>query len=173
MWLFIFGDLCVFSIMFVAFLVMRGRHHAMFVEAEHHLDIAYGAVMTLLLLASSLFVVRGVQAQRLSNRTTAPFVMAIACGIAFVALKAVEWGSHLRAGQTLVTNHFWNFYYVLTGVHLVHILVGLVFLTYMSLVVRDPAKVPRHLPYIEGAACFWHMVDLLWIMIFPLLYLLR
>lgn len=82
-------------------------------------------------------------------------------------------GREVRRGITPNTHEFFMHFFVLTGLHWLHVLAGLVALVLMTAACRRPDRLPGRLPLIEGAACFWHMVDLLWIVLFPLLYLVR
>lgn len=88
-------------------------------------------------------------------------------------MKLLEWGDKLSAGITPATNDFFMFFFTLTGLHFLHLLIGMVVLGFLVRASRRPLPTPRQLAYVEGGACFWHMVDLLWIVLFPLLYLVR
>ncbi|HZZ48050.1 MAG TPA: cytochrome c oxidase subunit 3 [Pseudonocardia sp.] len=106
---------------------------------------------------------------------------------AFCVLKAFEWQRELAAGNTPSTNTFFMYYYVLTGLHLFHVVIGMTVLGYAIHTARTfgtddnfPVELRptlalenQNLVYIEGGACFWHMVDLIWIVLFPLLYLIK
>jgi nitric oxide reductase NorE protein len=94
-------------------------------------------------------------------------------GCLFVAIKAVEYYEKFSAGITPATNDFFMYYFVLTGLHLAHVVVGLVVLAALSFLARKPQPTRTHIAFFEGGGCFWHMVDLLWIIIFPLLFLVR
>jgi nitric oxide reductase NorE protein len=91
--------------------------------------------------------------------------------MAFLLVKAHEWYSLVSAGRTVQSNNFSMFYYAFTGVHLFHVLMGLIVLGVMLAELRRPAR--RRTWLIEAGAIYWHMVDLLWIILFALLYLMR
>ena len=95
------------------------------------------------------------------------------CGIAFGISKAIEYGGKLAAGITPMSNDFYMFYFSLTGIHLLHVIGGCVMLTVFWLKARKGEFDSRNLKVLESGATYWHMVDLLWIFLFPLLYLLR
>jgi nitric oxide reductase NorE protein len=97
--------------------------------------------------------------------------VALACGVAFVALKTGEYIQEIAAGHTPTSNLFFTFYYVLTGIHLLHVMLGtgLLLVWVISLKRHRPFAPNRRL--VEGIAVYWHMVDLLWVLIFPLVYL--
>ena len=172
-WVVIFGDLLAFTLFFTLYLSQRSHDLKIFATGESALDAGVGTLMTLVLLTSSLTVVRGTHALRENRASARYFIAALACGSAFVGLKAVEWASHVRAGETLTANGFWTWYFFLTGIHLVHVILGIVLLSYLLwLSHRMPLNSPR-LRYAECSSLFWHMVDLLWVVIFPLLYFTR
>jgi nitric oxide reductase NorE protein len=98
---------------------------------------------------------------------------AIACGLAFVVTKVVEYVEKFDQGLTPTSNTFFNLYFMLTGIHLVHVLVGTGVLTYMLMHIRRTRVEHQNHMFLEAGATFWHMVDLIWIVLFPLLYLLH
>jgi nitric oxide reductase NorE protein len=101
------------------------------------------------------------------------FAAAFACGLGFVLNKYLEYSDKLSRGIKPATNDFWMYFYVLTGLHLFHLLLGLGVLAFCLAQSRKPALDPTRFAFVEGGACFWHMVDLLWIVLFPLLYLVK
>jgi nitric oxide reductase NorE protein len=176
LWVVIFGDMALFGFLFLTYLGYRAEDAASFGRAQQALDTGIGAVYTLLLLTSSLLVVLGLQALRAgaAARARVWVLGAMACGLAFVVLKVLEYHAKVADGVTPQTSTFFLFYFFLTGLHLVHVVVGLGALAYLGVLAgRGGALADRPLTYAEGCACFWHMVDLLWIVLFPLLYLVR
>lgn len=174
-WVLIFGDMLLFGVFFATYLYYRGREPELFSTSQLTLNLDYGAFNTLLLLTSSLFVVVGIRALRNAVRGVAPamFVGAFLCGAGFGLIKFLEYGAKISDGITPGTNTFYMYYFVLTGLHFFHVLVGMVVLAVMFVMSRKPELTARRFGYIEGGACFWHMVDLLWIILFPLIYLAR
>jgi nitric oxide reductase NorE protein len=174
-WVFIFGDLVVFSIFFGIYLVQRARHLAVFTASQTALSMAFGLLNTVLLLTSSLFVALAVTAARRGGaaRVLRLLLLAFACGLGFIVSKAFEWSGKIRHGITLNTDEFYNFYYMFTGIHLLHVLLGMAVLSYM--IVRSGRTDPgaSYVAVMEGGGAFWHLVDLLWIILFSLLYLVR
>jgi nitric oxide reductase NorE protein len=128
---------------------------------------------TLVLLASSWFVARSVQAARAGDHARARRLTYLGglCGVAFILIKAYEWSAKIAAGYTISSNEFFMFYYMLTGVHLFHVSLGLLILGVMVRELRNPRR--RRMFMVESGATYWHMVDLLWIVIFALLYVMR
>jgi len=123
-----------------------------------------------------LLVVLAVRAMRDERRRYLDPRLAVAgaaVGFCFIIVKAVEYNEKITAGITPSTNEFYMYYFVLTGLHLAHVIIGLGVLVALSRVARKPSPTRTHIALFEGGACFWHMVDLLWIVIFPLLCLVR
>jgi nitric oxide reductase NorE protein len=172
-WIFVLGDLVIFSSYFIIFMVYRHRQHQLFLDSQGHLSLTVGVVNTLALLASSWFVARSVLATRSgdSRRALRLTVLGGLCGVVFIAVKAYEWTIKISRGLTLASNDFYMFYYLLTGVHLFHVALGLVFLGVAIAALRNPKR--RSVAMVETGATYWHMVDLLWIVIFALVYVMR
>ena len=172
-WVFIIGEMVVFGAYFGAYMIDRGRNHELFLESQQLLSGGLGAINTLVLLTSSLFVASSVHAARTGDLGTASRCLALggACGAAFALIKSFEWYSKLRLGVTISTNAFFMHYYMMTGVHFFHLVLGLVILTILWRELHH-ANAPRAW-VMESGACYWHAIDLLWIIIFALLYLMR
>lgn len=173
MWVMVLGDLLIFGAYFVIFMVQRTLDSRAFLEAQQHLDLDVGAVNTLVLLTSSWFIARSVVHARGGEHATALRLTLLGggCGIVFVALKGYEWSVMIADGHTVTGGEFFLFYYMLTGVHVFHVLVGLVILGIVMRELRVEHR--RRLTMIESGAVYWHMVDLLWVIIFGLLYVMR
>ncbi len=174
-WIMICGDMMVFSIMFAAFLFYRRADLALFESSRVHLNQTLGLINTFLLLTSSWFVAMAVQAAR-AHRARAAVIMfrlALACGVGFSLLKIVEYTQKVRAGILINSNDFYMYYYMFTGIHFLHVLIGMGVLAFMARYVADGRFSEIKVGHIESGASFWHMVDLLWIALFALLYLLR
>lgn len=173
-WVFFFGDMVIFVVFFVAYLVERSAVPELFAQSSQELGLGMGVANTLVLLISSLLVVLGVGAVRreASSAAVRAFRGAILCGVVFVALKAFEYGHIASSGSGLNLNAFFSWYFILTGVHMMHVLIGLCILGLMISRARQNGEgIEKRMLVIESGACFWHMVDLLWMLIFPLLYL--
>ena len=173
-WVLVFGDLTIFALFFCAFTFYRGLDPGLFRESQLALSLDLGVLNTLLLLSSSWFVVQAVQAVRdaMAPRARGLLGGALACGIGFVIVKYFEYSGVLREGFTPATNDFFMFYFVLTGIHLVHLIVGLGVLSWMLARARRPAD-RGGIELLECGATYWHMVDLLWVVLFALLYLMH
>ncbi len=173
MWFFIIGDLVIFGVYFVFYMVYRGQNQALFLESQQHLSQGIGVINTVILLTSSLFVALGTEATRAGKRRDAQrlLLLALGFGLAFPMLKMVEWLPKLGAGHTPGENLFFLYYYLMTGLHLLHVVLGLVILVFVLRDVRI-SKAPN-IQFVETGAVYWHMVDLLWLVLFALFYLMR
>jgi len=165
----------VFALLFGVYVDARAKDPGLFVHSQAILDKDYGVINTMLLLSSSLMVVTAVRAMRAGLRHLAPklLVGAFCCGVGFCLTKYLEWGDHLRHGFNPGTNDFWMYYYILTGLHFFHLLLGMGVLAFLYTQSREARLGVRQVAFVEGGACFWHMVDLLWIVLFALLYLVK
>lgn len=174
-WVFIMGDMVVFALFFLVFAFYRGEQPALFSASQATLNTGLGLANTLLLLTSSWFVIEAVQAARrgLARLSCGLFFLAFLCGLAFSGIKLVEYSEKIAAGITLTSNDFFMFYYIFTGLHFVHVLVGLVLLVFVMMTLARPATGESGMHFIEVGASYWHMVDVLWIILFPLIYLVR
>ena len=173
-WLLISGDLVLFSLLFATFLWMRGEQLEVFTAGHAQVNQAWGLVNTLLMLTSSWFVATAIKAARreLPAVTVRCFFAAALCGAGFIVVKVCEYGEKLRAGFTITTNDFFMLYFIYTGIHLLHVVIGMGVLTALILYSRSGQfSVGNRMRNLESGASFWHLVDLLWIVLFALLYL--
>lgn len=174
MWFFVIGDLFIFGLYFIGYIYYRGQNPDLFLRSQARLNVDIGAINTVVLLTSSLFVVLGATAARAGNSAEAlrRFVIALALGAAFPpVLKAFEWIPEITAGITPGTNLFFMFYFVMTGLHLCHVLLGLVILCFVIRNLKTAAQ-PK-ISFVETGATYWHMVDVLWLVLFAAFYLMR
>lgn len=173
-WFFVGGDLIVFSVFFI--LIALGSHDQaeVFAPSRARLDVWIGVANTLLLLTGSWFVAMGVESCRQARQPVATryFSLAALCGLGFAANKVFEWSRKIGAGITPATNDFFMYFFIFTGIHLLHVLVGTGVLLMIRSVSRQPVMGPRQIRTIESGAIFWHLVDLLWIALFALFYLI-
>jgi nitric oxide reductase NorE protein len=172
MWVMVLGDMVIFGGYFIIFMIYRAMAPAEFLAAQQHLDLNIGVINTVILLTSSWFIARSVLATR-GGRHSQAIRLTYAggvCGALFIVIKAYEWSTKIAAGQTN-SEEFYSFYYVLTGVHLLHVAIGLVVLGVVVRELRNPSR--RRASMVESGAIYWHMVDLLWVVIFALLYVMR
>lgn len=172
-WVFILGDLVVFTLLFATYLYYRALEPELYLQGQKTLRQDLATINTFLLLTSSWFVVMALSAARKRElaRTRLNFSLAAACGFAFVVLKYVEYREKFAAGINILTNDFYTYYFILTGVHLLHVMVGLaviLFLVKHAAASRESADITL----VESGCAYWHMVDFLWVIIFSLIYLM-
>jgi nitric oxide reductase NorE protein len=172
MWVMILGDLFFFGCYFIIYMIFRAQSVQQFTAAQQHLNVGIGVINTVVLLTSSAFAARAVTAVRAAALDQARRLLwaAAACGVLFIVVKAYEWHDELSHGHT-ISNGFFSFYYVFTGLHLVHLALGLLILGVALRELANPNK--RRPGIVEQSVLFWHMIDLLWVVIFALLYLMR
>lgn len=173
LWTFVFIDMIVFSVFFMVYLSERLRLPEVFAASQERLNPNYGLINALILLTSSLFVAEAVAAARLGNAVVVRMRLGLAlvCGAMFAASKLTEYSGKFAAGITPVTNSFYSFYFLLTMIHFLHVLAGMVFLAHCLTRARAEAGQVAYRAKIENTGLFWHFVDLLWLFLFPLLYL--
>lgn len=172
-WIFVLGDMTIFGAFFVTFLVEARQHQPAFVLAAGELARPLGLLNTVVLLTSSLIVALALAAHRGSNvvKTRRLLLAAAVCGGIFGVVKAFEYSLEISHAHAPGTGLFFTFYFVLTGVHLLHVLIGTgLVLAWRSRTQRIDGWTPNR-RFAETAAIYWHMVDLLWVVIFALLYL--
>lgn len=174
-WLIILAELLAFAIFFLSYAFARARDVALFNASQQTLDLTFGGINTALLITGSWCVVRGIQAvkQNASGAGAGWLVLALLCGSGFVVIKLMEYSAKFDAGLDLSTNTFYMFYFLLTGFHFFHVLAAMVFLVFL-LVKTLQCRYGSHDHHaLETGGAFWHMVDLLWIVLFPLIYVMR
>ncbi|MEQ8838162.1 MAG: cytochrome c oxidase subunit 3 family protein [Lacipirellulaceae bacterium] len=176
-WIFIFGDLIIFSLFFGTFMFYRSQDPALFTSSQATLTQTLGVVNTVLMLTSSWFVAMAVSATR-KGMTRVPsmlLMLAFACGLGFGLIKYVEYSAKFKMGIYPVTNDFYMYYFVFTGIHFFHVLIGMGILAFFTryCFVRNGTFSDNDICNLECGALFWHVVDLLWIVLFALLYLVK
>jgi cytochrome c oxidase subunit 3 len=184
MWVFIFTEILLFGGLFLVYAVMRFRYSADFHQAAHQLNTLIGAINTLVLLISSMTVAMSITAVQKKNNRLAMVLLLITlvCAGIFLVNKYFEWGHkihlHLYPGSDLMVTlkHgyilFFSLYFFMTGLHLLHLLIGAVILTIALIKVKMGMINNEHYVLLENGGLYWHLVDLIWIFLFPLLYLI-
>jgi len=184
MWIFLFTELFLFGGLFLVYAVFRAKYSADFHEAAGELNAFIGTLNTVFLLTSSMTVAMSITAIQKNNRKLALFLVLVTLILAglFMLNKYFEW-SHkfhfkLYPGSDVMKNlpHgeilFFGLYYMMTGLHALHVLVGMVLLS-INLVKIGSGRINHfHYLLLENSALYWHLVDLIWIFLFPLLYLI-
>ncbi|MDF1643179.1 MAG: cytochrome c oxidase subunit 3 family protein [Pseudomonadales bacterium] len=174
-WVFIFAELLVFGILFISYAFTRKYNLELFNHHQQFLDRETGAINTVLLITSSYFVVRAVDAikKNMSQQSARWLALGLLCGAAFVVFKILEFNEKFSEGITLSTNIFYMFYLCLTGFHFMHVLLGMVILAFILVKTHRRKYNADDHDGVETGASYWHMVDLVWIILFPLVYIIR
>lgn len=177
-WIFIALDCSSFGLFFLVFMAQRMGQRALFDDASRQLFTELGFLNACILITSSWLVAWATVAGRKGDFLQAKklLVWGMAVAACFGVVKTYEYYEKIAAGVTVSSNEFFMFYYALTGIHFVHYLVGMVILGVLAQGPHryaPPAEAhTSYLKWLEGGSLYWHMVDLLWIFIFSLLYLM-
>ena len=175
LWILIMGEMVIFAGVFAVFGVHRIGRELQFDQASRSLNLTLGMLNTVILVTSSALV--AVAVRTLRGVGTAPaskaLAAAIGLGLLFCGVKVVEYIHVAHLVHTSSASDFYLYFFILTGLHLVHVLIGLAVLVLIWRRSRAGTLAPRQLIFVEGGACYWHMVDAVWLVIFPLLYLVR
>lgn len=187
MWLFLVQEIMFFGGLFTAYAVYRTAYPRAFEVASHSLDIVLGTVNTAVLIGSSLTMAMGVHSAQLGKRkATALFLLlTILLGGAFLGIKTVEYAHKFHehhvpgpsfqfedASQARPAQIFFSLYFAMTGLHALHMIVGIAILLFLIPMALKGKFTPQNHNLIEGFGLYWHFVDIIWIFLFPLLYLL-
>jgi cytochrome c oxidase subunit III len=185
MWLFLFTELLLFGALFLVYSIYRFKNAAAFSAAGHELDVVIGTINTIVLLTSSLSVAMSITAMQRNNKKLALglLIFTIVCAVVFLVNKYFEW-SHkfelghypgsptfksLPAGEGL----FYLLYFFMTGLHALHVIVGATILIFVIVYIRKGKVRPDKFALLENGGLYWHLVDLIWIFLFPLFYLIN
>lgn len=174
-WIVIYAELLAFGIFFLSYAFARSQNVELFNESQLQLNRTSGAINTLVLITSSYFVVRSIAAIRENLQKQAEYWMwaALGTGSVFVLIKLFEFYAKYEEGITLSSNTFYMFYLSMTFFHFMHVLLGLVILTILAVKIRNGDYTAHQHTGMETGASYWHMVDLVWIILFPLVYVIR
>ncbi|HKY63422.1 MAG TPA: cytochrome c oxidase subunit 3 [bacterium] len=168
MWWVLASEIVIFGGAVVIYLLYRLRYPEWAAESAHTNELI-GLANTVILLTSSLTMVLAHQAATPERRARCSRLLGatVLLGAAFLGLKAYEYRSELLAGFTPTKNLFWSFYYFLTGLHALHIVAGLIAI----LAVRRGVRRGENFQRVDHVGLYWHFVDVVWIFLFPMLYL--
>ena len=196
MWVFLLTEIMFFGGMFCAYMIYRSMYPGAFASTSQHMDPLFGAINTAVLIVSSLSMALAVRAARLGQQKALQILLLVTIffGLCFLGVKAIEYHAHwvdnkvpLFAGHWDYSNtpEFPNqaqyarqaqilfcFYFFMTGFHAVHMLVGVVLMLTIFLMARRGKFGPSYFTPVEISGLYWHFVDIVWIFLFPLLYLI-
>ena len=174
-WIFILAELGAFAAFFGAYAFTRMNNVELFNEYQLTLDRTAALWNTFALITSSFFVVRAVASIRDddSRGCVRWLLAALAMGALFLLIKSGEYAHHFEEGINLRTNTFYMFYLSLTFFHFMHVIMGMVILAAVALKAKRGGYSAVEHTGVETGASYWHMVDLLWLILFPLVYVMR
>lgn len=174
-WFFIMAELLVFGVFFIVYVFVRGNNLELFNSYQLELHKIAGAINTIALITSSYFVALAVHAIKNDQvkRTGYMILLALLMGCVFVGVKLWEYSHVFGAGISLSTNTFYTFYISLTFFHFMHVLMGMTILGALYFFTRQGKYSAADHTGIETGGSYWHMVDLVWIILFPLVYIIR
>ncbi|MEY2790504.1 MAG: hypothetical protein RL295_668 [Pseudomonadota bacterium] len=172
-WTFLFIDMVVFQLIFFTFMSERARHVVQYAASQTNLNEIFGLANTLILITSSWMVVKAVNASKMQASILVSRYLGISflLGFVFAVNKLIEYYLEFNAGFTPATNSFFSFYFFITLVHFLHVIAGMIAMAHFR---RHALRRVGNLGYqtgLENVGLFWHLVDVLWIFIFPMLYL--
>ncbi len=184
MWLFLYTELLFFGGMFLLYSVYRSRYSAAFHASAMEENLLLGSTNTVILLTSSFFIALSIAAIRAGRKKLSLWLQlaTVVCGMIFLVIKYFEWNAkivkgiypnsqvllNLGKGETL----FFGLYYVMTGIHGLHVLIGIIVISIMLLYTRRGIVTKENFIKLENTGLYWHFVDIVWIYLFPLFYLI-
>ena len=187
MWIFLATEVMFFGGLFAGYAIYRNLYQPGFAAGSHMLNVTIGAINTAVLIGSSLTMALAVRAAQMGKRSALVsfLILTILLGLAFVLIKLIiEWRYHYLEGLAPGLNFtfagpdaksvelFFFFYFALTGVHATHMVVGVGVLSVLLVQAWRGQFGPHRYNFVEGAGLYWHFVDIVWIFLFPLLYLI-
>jgi cytochrome c oxidase subunit 3 len=185
MWLFLASEILLFTALFAAYGVYRFLYPEAFALSSRAIETLYGLVNTIVLVTSSYTVALGLDASARGNgrRTAILYGASVAMGVLFLVLKYVEYRHHFAEGQLPGRYYtyegieapgvtmFWSLYFLITGLHGIHVVIGMTVLSVVAVKAARGYYTPEYHVGVELAGLYWHLVDLIWIFVFPLIYL--
>jgi cytochrome c oxidase subunit III len=184
MWLFLLTEMLLFGGLFIVYSVYRFKNAEAFHLAAGELSVPIGTINTIILLISSTSIAMSITAIQKNNKKFALLLIAttILLGLAFLVNKYFEWGEHIREhiypGSPILAlrGHgdvlFYGLYFFMTGLHALHIIIGLVFIGVVGVRITKNKIDSGNYVHLENSGLYWHLVDLIWIFLFPLFYLI-
>jgi cytochrome c oxidase subunit 3 len=185
MWLFLYTELLLFGGLFLVYMVYRHLNPDAFLMASFELNVWMGTVNTLVLLTSSMTIAMAITALQKGNPKLAITLswITIVAALVFLVIKYIEWGSKFEHGLFPGMEHydtlplgeklFFYLYFFMTGLHALHVIVGGVFIVVVIKKMKTGEVHKERISLLENAGLYWHLVDLIWIYLFPLLYLIH
>lgn len=186
MWLFMVTEILLFAGMFCGFAMFRSWHKEAFLEAGHHLNPLLGGVNTVVLICSSLTMALGVRAAQMNKKKLGGLMLALTAmfALTFLVIHGFEYYEHAMEGMLPgkhfsaegfkhhEANIFFGLYYMMTGIHSIHVIIGIGLIVWIFVRNAKGHFSQRYYAPVELVGIYWHLVDMIWIYLFPLLYLI-
>ena len=174
MWFFILAELTVFALLIIAFAVTQALQPALFQASREALDSSIGLALTLSLLTAGLFAALAQEQMRRGRSRRAGWLLLAALLVAcvYVSLKLNEYQHLVSLGLGMEHNNFFTLYWILTGFHFLHVLLGMLIFAWLALRCWRRTQLQSDDSVLESGVLYWHMVDLIWVLLFPLVYVL-
>lgn len=173
MWIVIYLELFTFGMALVAMVFYSKDEPEVFHNSRLLLNTTFGAVNTVFLLTSGFFMAKSVQSFKENNvkKTLSYLRWTLLGGLLFIILKSVEYYFKIESGHTMNYNTFFSFYWMLTLFHVIHVIIGIIILLNVYFGIKKPI-LTTSIEDFEASAAFWHMCDLIWLLLFPVIYLI-
>lgn len=171
-WSLVLMELFTFGVALTIFLINGREQPEVFKQGREHLNVVYGFTNTAFLLISGFFMATAVERFRKGENARPMILIAMVGGLLFLILKGVEYQGKFASGHVLGYDVFTTYYWLLTVFHVLHVVVGLLLLCVLQRRLRPASKKTLKAEDLEASAVFWHMCDLIWLIIFPIIYLL-
>lgn len=184
MWLFLYTEVILFSGLFILYAVSLANYPEQFAEASHKLNIYFGTINTVVLLTSSLTIALAITSIQLGRikQTLTLCAVTIALAMTFMVNKFFEWSHEINLGIYPGSDHlaelgpgfssFFNLYYFTAGLHGLHVVIGATLIGVVAVMISKGKVTSDRYTLLENSALYWHLVDLVWIFLFPLYYLI-
>ncbi len=173
LWIIIFLELITFGAALIALVFSAKEDPILFHESRLQLNVTFGTINTVFLLTSGFFMAVTVHELKENHKQKAQnyLLLTMLFGVLFLVLKTVEYNAKLNAGLDIGYNSFFTFYWMLTLFHVIHVIVGLVILISVYFGIKKEKSTTK-IEDVEASAAFWHMCDLIWLLLFPVIYLI-
>jgi cytochrome c oxidase subunit III len=185
MWLFLFTELLLFGGLFLVYMIYRFVYHDAYLQASTELNVWFGGVNTVVLLTSSMTVAMSITAMQLGNKKLAQNLLwlTLLAALTFLIIKSFEWAAKFEHGLFPGMAHyselpngerlFFFLYFFMTGLHALHVIVGGIILLFVIRGIKKETVRQDKFMFLENGGLYWHLVDLIWIYLFPLFYLIH
>jgi nitric oxide reductase NorE protein len=172
LWIVILLELLTFGIALIILAYYAQEEQQVFHESALKLNAVSGSVNTVVLLASGYCMALSIHylKEMQTSKSRRLLILTLLLGCVFIIIKSIEYASKIEEGLTLGSNTFFDFYWLLTGFHLIHVITGMVILIWLSVTQKTKTHAEA-VPDLESGAAFWHLCDLIWLILFPVLYL--